>query len=163
MEEGSVFSALILKLRIGQTQALYPLFPLKLTICSGIRLLTVDKSICLCVSFVLTLRYFIDCKFASLGYTFDVADCWLDKLRSTSPQHLRVTSLLHIHYPLYLTITMRLALVIYDHILTFAEEVQMIWRRRTTLSSIIFLLNRYTSLFGYAVVTYFFLNSKVSR
>ncbi|KAF4616415.1 hypothetical protein D9613_008244 [Agrocybe pediades] len=34
-------------------------------------------------------------------------------------------------------------LVIYDHLITFDDEIELIWRRKCSLSSIIFLLNRY--------------------
>ncbi|KAA1476597.1 hypothetical protein DENSPDRAFT_933153 [Dentipellis sp. KUC8613] len=37
-----------------------------------------------------------------------------------------------------------LVLLLYDHILTFSDEVELIWRSRWTVSKVIFLLNRYT-------------------
>ena len=58
---------------------------------------------------------------------------------------------------------MQPALVIYDHILTFTEEIRKIWSRRFTLASIIFLSNRYMSLAGYIVVMNFFVSNKVSK
>lgn len=45
--------------------------------------------------------------------------------------------------------------MIYDHILTLPEEIRAIWLTRRTLASAIFLLNRYFSLVGYIVVTYY--------
>ena len=58
---------------------------------------------------------------------------------------------------------MQTALVIYDHILTFTEEIRKIWSRRFTLASIIFLSNRYISLAGYIVVMNFFASNRVSE
>ena len=58
---------------------------------------------------------------------------------------------------------MQTALVIYDHILTFTEEIRKIWSRRFTLASIIFLSNRYISLAGYIVVMNFFVSNRVSE
>ena len=58
---------------------------------------------------------------------------------------------------------MQPALVIYDHILTFTEEIRKIWSRRVTLASIIFLSNRYISLAGYIVVMNFFASNRVSE
>lgn len=42
----------------------------------------------------------------------------------------------------------------YDHLLTFPAEVQRIWTRRLTLSSILFLVNRYVVFGGYIFVLY---------
>ncbi|KAI0758528.1 hypothetical protein BC629DRAFT_1112113 [Irpex lacteus] len=38
------------------------------------------------------------------------------------------------------------ALTIHDHLITFDREVELIWRRRVTVGSVIFLINRYTAL-----------------
>ena len=58
---------------------------------------------------------------------------------------------------------MQPALVIYDHILTFTEEIRKIWSGRFTLASIIFLSNRYFSLAGYIVLMNFFVSNRVSE
>ena len=45
--------------------------------------------------------------------------------------------------------------MVYDHLLTFFDEVRVIWTNRLTIASTIFVLNRYISLGGYIVVAYF--------
>lgn len=47
------------------------------------------------------------------------------------------------------------AIVAFDHIVTFPAEVRTIWKTRRTVASAIFIINRYFSLVGYIVVTYF--------
>ncbi|KAH8109877.1 hypothetical protein DFH11DRAFT_1746866 [Phellopilus nigrolimitatus] len=42
----------------------------------------------------------------------------------------------------------------YDHIITFPTELRRIWQRRLTLSSALFLINRYVTFCGYFVVLY---------
>ncbi|KAL5526964.1 hypothetical protein ACEPAF_8693 [Sanghuangporus sanghuang] len=43
-------------------------------------------------------------------------------------------------------------LLYYDHLLTFPMEVRRVWRRRLTLSSVLFLVNRYVVFGGYIFV-----------
>ncbi|KAI0338609.1 hypothetical protein BDW22DRAFT_689002 [Trametopsis cervina] len=38
------------------------------------------------------------------------------------------------------------ALALYDYLLTFSQEIEMIWRRPLTGASVLFMLNRYLSL-----------------
>ncbi|KAL5485603.1 hypothetical protein ACEPAI_6644 [Sanghuangporus weigelae] len=45
-------------------------------------------------------------------------------------------------------------LLYYDHLLTFPMEVRRVWRRRLTLSSVLFLVNRYAVFGGYIFVLY---------
>lgn len=40
------------------------------------------------------------------------------------------------------------ALLAYDHLLTFAEEVQFMWGRTFSGATVVFALNRYTTLIG---------------
>ena len=47
-----------------------------------------------------------------------------------------------------------LALMIYDHLLTFGDEVRIIWKNRFTGVTVIFLVNRYFSLGAYLAVMY---------
>ncbi|EJD06325.1 uncharacterized protein FOMMEDRAFT_16941 [Fomitiporia mediterranea MF3/22] len=42
----------------------------------------------------------------------------------------------------------------YDHLLTFRMEAKRIWYRQLTISSVLFLLNRYITFFGYIFVIY---------
>jgi len=37
-----------------------------------------------------------------------------------------------------------LVVLLYDHLLTFDQELQLIWRAKTTLPKLLFLFNRYT-------------------
>ncbi|TDL23571.1 hypothetical protein BD410DRAFT_787419 [Rickenella mellea] len=52
-----------------------------------------------------------------------------------------------------------ITLLYYDHILTLRDEIKHIWRRKLSPISIVFLLNRYTSFFGYMPIIFFFFNS----
>ncbi|KAH8119259.1 hypothetical protein DFH11DRAFT_1563932 [Phellopilus nigrolimitatus] len=47
----------------------------------------------------------------------------------------------------------------YDHIITFHLEIKQIWRQKFSLSSYIFILNRYLTFFGYIPIVYFLFNS----
>lgn len=47
------------------------------------------------------------------------------------------------------------AIVIFDYFLTFSDEIRTIWLTRYTMTSAIFIINRYISLAGYIVVVYF--------
>ena len=49
-------------------------------------------------------------------------------------------------------LTLILALLVYDHILTFPGEVRFIWGRRFSGATVIFTLNRYVTLFGKIVL-----------
>ncbi|GJE93785.1 hypothetical protein PsYK624_099470 [Phanerochaete sordida] len=44
------------------------------------------------------------------------------------------------------------ALVIYEHSITFSQEMRVIWQRRRTLVSAIFLINRYNILCSAVIV-----------
>ena len=44
--------------------------------------------------------------------------------------------------------------MIYDHLLTFGDEVRIIWKNRFTGVTVIFLVNRYFSLGAYLAVMY---------
>ena len=48
------------------------------------------------------------------------------------------------------------ALLIYDSLLTIADEVELIWRRKLTAASALFILNRFTllSYVAWAVVAH---------
>ena len=43
------------------------------------------------------------------------------------------------------------AILYYDWVITFSEEVARIWKRRVTASSVLYIINLYSSLFGYMV------------
>ncbi|KAI0754175.1 hypothetical protein C8Q80DRAFT_1265851 [Daedaleopsis nitida] len=45
-----------------------------------------------------------------------------------------------------------LALLVYDHLLTFAGELQFVWGRRFSGATVIFALNRYTTLIGKVIL-----------
>ena len=47
------------------------------------------------------------------------------------------------------------AIVFFDYLVTFSDEVNSIWSRKFSLATAIFFLNRYVSLSGYAVLLYF--------
>ena len=47
------------------------------------------------------------------------------------------------------------AIVFFDYLVTFSDEVNSIWSRKFSLATAIFFLNRYVSLSGYAVHLYF--------
>jgi hypothetical protein len=46
-----------------------------------------------------------------------------------------------------------IAIIYYDHILTFSEEMHLMWSRPFTRGSWVFLLNRYVAFVGYIAVT----------
>jgi hypothetical protein len=48
-----------------------------------------------------------------------------------------------------------IAVIYYDHILTFSEEMHLMWSRPFTRGSWVFLLNRYVAFVGYIAVTVF--------
>lgn len=41
-----------------------------------------------------------------------------------------------------------LVLLAYDHLLTISGEVEFVWRRKFSGATVVFLLNRYVTLFG---------------
>lgn len=43
------------------------------------------------------------------------------------------------------------AVLIYDHLLTFSEEIRVIWPTRLTSTKLLFILNRYVSLATYSL------------
>jgi len=47
----------------------------------------------------------------------------------------------------------------YDHIITFSQELRKIWKRRLTILNTLFIINRYTTFFGYIPIAYFTFNS----
>ena len=47
------------------------------------------------------------------------------------------------------------ALLIFDYFLTLSDEIRFIWLKRPSIISILFLINRYASIFGYLIVLYF--------
>lgn len=52
----------------------------------------------------------------------------------------------HVYYPgscIYSLIVAVLAGIMYDHVLTFHQEISLFWRRGFTTATIMFLLNRY--------------------
>ena len=55
---------------------------------------------------------------------------------------------------------MTIALVVYDYLLTIEDEVQLIWRRKTSSASLLFLANRVTSLI--LIVDLFLVNVSVT-
>ncbi|KAF9445271.1 hypothetical protein P691DRAFT_675977, partial [Macrolepiota fuliginosa MF-IS2] len=44
------------------------------------------------------------------------------------------------------------AMLIYDHCLTFSDEVERIWKRRFTFVTVLFLINRYATIVEVIVV-----------
>ncbi|KLO10769.1 hypothetical protein SCHPADRAFT_832009, partial [Schizopora paradoxa] len=51
------------------------------------------------------------------------------------------------------------AFLYYDHIATFPQEVRTIWGRKLTFVNLLFLINRYTTFFGYIPIVYFIFNN----
>jgi len=47
----------------------------------------------------------------------------------------------------------------YDHIITFSQEIRNIWKRKLSILNILFIINRYTTCFGYVPIAYFTFNS----
>jgi len=47
----------------------------------------------------------------------------------------------------------------YDHFITFPEEIRKIWKRRLSFLNILFIINRYTTCFGYIPIIYFTFHS----
>jgi len=43
----------------------------------------------------------------------------------------------------------------YDHLITFPQEVRKIWKRRLSFLNVLFIINRYTTCFGYIPIMYF--------
>ncbi|EIW82671.1 hypothetical protein CONPUDRAFT_80922 [Coniophora puteana RWD-64-598 SS2] len=53
--------------------------------------------------------------------------------------------------------------LVWDHVITFGDEVEIIWRRPKNLMSILFLLNRYLTPLGFIIFLVAFLDSSWTR
>jgi len=51
----------------------------------------------------------------------------------------------------------------YDHILTLPAEINCIWGRKFNLVTVLFLLNRYTTFFGYIPILFFLFNTPATE
>ncbi|TDL23561.1 hypothetical protein BD410DRAFT_802782 [Rickenella mellea] len=63
------------------------------------------------------------------------------------------------HFSNLKTVTYSTAILYYDHILMLPEEIQHIWRQKLSPVSVIYLLNRYLTFFGYIPILFFMFNS----
>ncbi|KAF8802152.1 hypothetical protein BYT27DRAFT_7197232 [Phlegmacium glaucopus] len=61
-----------------------------------------------------------------------------------TPDPVLATALVHLHAALYFQMA-GFVMLIYDHMLTFPDEVERIWKQKITGASILFLINRYLS------------------
>ncbi|TDL18260.1 hypothetical protein BD410DRAFT_728733, partial [Rickenella mellea] len=52
-----------------------------------------------------------------------------------------------------------ITILYYDHIVTLPTEIERIWRPKLSPISVIFLLNRYLTCFGYVPIMFFFFDS----
>jgi len=50
----------------------------------------------------------------------------------------------------------------YDHLITFPEEIRKIWKHRLSFLNILFIINRYTTCFGYIPIVYFTFHSSTA-
>ncbi|KIJ38326.1 hypothetical protein M422DRAFT_258977 [Sphaerobolus stellatus SS14] len=75
---------------------------------------------------------------------------------TTSPTpEILASNILYLHATLYLTLAPIIAMI-YDHSLTFDQEVRRIWRRPLSGASLLFLMVRYLSLsFGVLGLVWF--------
>jgi len=64
------------------------------------------------------------------------------------------TGLVHLYAAFYFQIA-AFTMLIYDHILTFSDEVERIWTRKITGATILFFLNRYLTPLQFIVITAF--------
>ncbi len=71
-----------------------------------------------------------------------------------SGEFFKVTSRGRLTEDEYPHIAIGLMVLLYDHILTFADEVKLIWTAPATYAKYIFLLNRYTVLGTLLAVAY---------
>jgi len=60
-------------------------------------------------------------------------------------------ALTHLHAGAYFQ-TAAFAVLIYDHILTFSDEVERIWKQKMTGASILFLINRYITPIQFIII-----------
>lgn len=69
----------------------------------------------------------------------------------------RSSSYLYVALPHLLQdfLTLLLVVLFYDYALTLSNEIRNIWPSKVTAATIIFYVNRYISLIGYAVILYF--------
>lgn len=52
-----------------------------------------------------------------------------------------------------------LAILYYDHCMTFLPEIRLVWMKRPSFCSYLFLVNRYVTSLGYLVVIFFTYNA----
>ena len=57
---------------------------------------------------------------------------------------------------------MVIALLYYDHMLTFPDEIKLIWCQRFSVISLLFVINRYLAFVCYIPVLVFILNAPSS-
>lgn len=55
----------------------------------------------------------------------------------------------------------RAAIAIYDVTLTFSREVEIIWKRKPTLITWVYLLSRYVNIVSYALIPWYPMNTRV--
>lgn len=48
-----------------------------------------------------------------------------------------------------------LAILYYDHLIMFPTEMDRVWKRRWTFSSVLYLINRYSTSIGYIPIMFF--------
>ncbi|KAF8815776.1 hypothetical protein BYT27DRAFT_6655343 [Phlegmacium glaucopus] len=72
-------------------------------------------------------------------------------MSSPPPDAVLATALVHLHAGLYFQIA-GFVMLIYDHMLTFSDEVERIWKQKITGASILFLMNRYLTPLQFIIV-----------
>jgi len=81
------------------------------------------------------------------------------KVNSPSPRSIDIFPGPQGLFTLQCYLVASISFLYYDHIITFPEEVRKIWKRRLSILNILFIINRYTTFFGYIPITYFIFNS----
>jgi len=72
------------------------------------------------------------------------------------------TALTHLHAGLYFQIA-AFVMLIYDHFLTFSDEVERIWKQKITGASILFFINRYVTPLEFIVIINAFQDPKWTK
>ncbi|KLO19704.1 hypothetical protein SCHPADRAFT_992649 [Schizopora paradoxa] len=66
-----------------------------------------------------------------------------------------ITAVWALHYYLLVAVV----ILCYDHIITFGQEVQLIWKQKFTFTTLLFILNRYFTELAYVPTVLFLFNS----
>jgi len=66
-----------------------------------------------------------------------------------------ITAVWALHYYLLVAVV----ILCYDHVISFAQEVELIWKQKITFTTVLFVLNRYFTEIAYIPTVFFLFNS----